>query len=209
MSTNSALLLSLLMITFAATSRVAAEESVDDSFKPAQGWILVKNGSAFEVGAAVIEYDSLMREEIPGTFRIELHPQSGGAVAVVLPNGLPAYDLANMTGWLHAPPGQETVHDAASWITSPGSGTKYYLEPEISNPWSDTLIGASASGQSVRVSLPETGMSEVSASYSYREEPEIEISSQPVIIEVTLDTSTAFGNPMFLLNSPKDHDWRW
>lgn len=209
MSAIPMLSLSVLMITFATISCRAAEESVDDSFKPAQGWILVKSGPVSEVKAAVIEYDSLVRDERPGIFRIELHPQSTGAVAVVLPKGLPAYDLTNMTGWLNAPPGQETVHDAASWITSPESGTKYYLEPETSNPWSDTLIGASASGQSIRVSLPETGMSEVSASYSYRHEPDIEISTQPVIIEVTLDTSTAFGNPMFILNSPKDHDWRW
>ncbi|MCD9027898.1 hypothetical protein LDO26_06725 [Luteimonas sp. BDR2-5] len=162
-----------------------------------------------DVKAAVVDYDGLSREQRPNVFRVELHPQSSGAVAVVLPDGFPAYDLANMTGWLSAPPDQENVHDAVSWITAPGSGVKYYLEPETGNPWGDTLIGASKLGQSVRVSLPETGMSEVSASYSYRDEPEIEISLQPVTIEVTLDTSTAFGNPNFVVNSPKDHDWRW
>lgn len=197
------------MIASAATSCSAADKSVNSSFKPAQGWILVENGSVSDVKEAVSDYDSLAREERPGVFRIELHPQSSGAVAVVLPDGLPAYDLANMTGWLSAPPDQENVYGAVSWLMSPGNGVKYYLEPETNNSWGDTLIGASVLGQSVRVSLPETGMSEVSEIHSYREEPEIEISSQPVTIKVTLDTNTAFGNPEFVVNSPKNHDWRW
>ena len=50
-------------------------------------------------------------------------------------------------------------------------------------------------------------MSEVSSIHLYKEEPEIEISQQPVKIEVTLDTTTGFGNPEFMVNSPKDHDW--
>ena len=208
MSTYSLRLLAVL-IAASVTSCEAADDSVEDvSFKPAQGWILVKNGSVSDVKAAVRDYDVLVREERPGVFRVELHPQSSGAVAVMLPDGFPAYDLANMTGWLSAPPDQEDVYDAASWITAPGNGVKYYLEPEISNLLGDTLIGASALGQSVRVYLPETGMSEVSSARSYRNEPGIEISPQPVTIEVTLDTSTAFGNPQFVVNSPKDHDWR-
>jgi hypothetical protein len=208
MSTYPQLLLSALIIASAISCK-ASNASVDASFKPAQGWILVKNGSASDVKTAISDYDGLVREERPGVFRVELHPQSSGAVAVVLPDGFPAYDLANMTGWLSAPPDQEDVHGVASWITAPGNGVKYYLEPETSNPSGDTLIGASALGQPVRVSLPETGMSEVSSAHPYREEPELEISRQPVTIEVTLDTSTAFGNPEFVVNSPKDHDWRW
>ena len=201
-------LLFVILVTASATSCKAADDSVDGSFKPAQGWILVKNGSVLDVKAAIVDYDGLTREEHPGVFRVELHPQSSGAVAVVLPDGFPAYDLANMTGWLSAPPDQIDVYDAVSWITAPGNGIKYHLEPETSNSSGDTLIGASTLGQSIRVSLPETGMSEVSASHSYREEPKIEISPQPVTIEVTLDTSTAFGNPKFIVNSPKDHVWR-
>lgn len=75
MFTNPALLLFVLMISLATTSCMAAEESVDDSFKPARGWILVENGSASEVKATIVEYDSLVREERPGIFRIELHPR--------------------------------------------------------------------------------------------------------------------------------------
>jgi hypothetical protein len=207
MSTYPQFLVAVLMIA-SATSCKAGDDSVDASFKPAQGWILVKNGSASDVKAAISDYDGLVREERPGVFRVELHPQSSGAVAVVLPDGFPAYDLANITGWLSAPPDQEDVYGAISWITAPGNGVKYYLEPETSNPWGDTLIGVSALGQPVRVSLPETGVSEISSNHRYREEPKIEISPQPVTIKLTLDTSTAFGNPQFVVNSPKDHDWR-
>ncbi|MBJ6981961.1 hypothetical protein [Luteimonas sp. MC1572] len=207
MSTYAQLLFAVLMIA-SITSCKAADESVDLLLKPAKGWILVENGSAADVKAAISDYDALVMEARPGIFLVELHPQSSGAVAVVLPGGLPAYDLANMTGWLSAPPDQEDVYGAASWITSPSSGVKYYLEPETSNPWGDTLIGASALGQPVRVYLPETGMSGVSSAHSYREEPEIEISPQPITIEVTLDTSVSFGNPDFVVNSPRDHNWR-
>ena len=208
MSQYTRLLFAVLMFS-STTSCTAANDTVDPAFKPAQGWILVENGSMEDVKAAIRDYDGLVREERPGLFRVELHPQSSGAVAVVLPDGFPAYDLANMTGWLSAPPDREDVYGAVSWITAPGNGIKYYLEPETSNSWGDTLIGASSVGQPVRVSLPETGMSEVSSTYLYKVEPEIEISPQPVKIEVTLDTNTGFGNPQFIVNSPKDHDWRW
>ena len=206
MSKYTLFLFAVLMIS-SATSCTTANDAVDPSFKAALGWILVENGSVADVKAAISDYDGLVREERPGLFRVELHLQSSGAVAVVLPDGFPAYDLANMTGWLSAPPDQEDVYGAVSWITAPGNGIKYYLEPETSNSWGDTLIGASAAGQPVRVSLPETGMSEVSSIHLYKEEPEIEISQQPVKIEVTLDTNTGFGNPEFMVNSPKDHDW--
>ena len=208
MPTNLRVLFIVFTIVFGTTNCRAADSLADGSFKPAQGWILVKSGSVSDVKAAIRAYDGLRRPEHPGVFRVELHPQASGAVAVVLPDGLPAYDLVNMTGWLSAPPDQEGVSGVACWITAPGSEIKYYLEPEASNSWGDTLIGASTLGQSVRVSLPETGLSEVSASHSYKEEPEIKISPQPVAIEVTLDTNTAFGNYKFVVNSPKDHDWR-
>jgi hypothetical protein len=209
MSTYLRVLVTVVMIVCGTSNCWATDNSVDESFKSAQGWILVKSGSVPDVKAAIRDYDALRRSERPGVFRVELHPQTSGAIAVVLPDGLPAYDLVNMTGWLSAPPDQEAVSGAVSWIKSPGNDIKYYLEPETGNSWGDTLIGASTLGQSVRVSLPETAMSEVSASYSYKEEPEIKISPQPVTIEVTLDTNTAFGNSNFVVNSPKDHDWRW
>lgn len=207
MRTYPTTLLAILMVAL-ATSCSASENSLDSTFKPAQGWILVENGSLSDVRAAIGDYDGLAREERPRVFRVELHPQSSGAVAVVLPDGIPAYDLANMTGWLSAPPDQVDVNGAASWIVAPGDGVKYYLEPETANPQGDTLIGASALGQPVRVYLPETGISEVSSVHLYKEEPKIELSPQPDKFEVTLDTSTAFGNHPFVVNSPKDHDWR-
>ena len=207
MSTYSRLLFPVLMLASSTTTPAVVDTSMNGSFEPAHGWILVENGGLSDVKAALRDYDGLSRAERPGVFRVELHPQTNGAVAVVLPDGLPAYDLANMTGWLSAPPDQEDVHGAASWLTAPGTGIKYYLEPETSNQWGDTLVGSSSLGPSVRVYLPETGLSEVSDSHPYRAEPEIKVSSRPVTIKVTLDTNTAFGNSKFVVNAAKDHDW--
>ena len=203
MSAYPQVLLAVLVFASAASCKTALESP----FKPAQGWILVKNGRVSDIGAAIRDYDGLARDERPGVFRVELHPQTDGSVAVVLPDGFPAYHLANMTGWLSAPPDLESVHGAHSWITAPGDGIKSYLEPETSNAWGDTLIGASTLGRSIRVFLPETGISETFQSRTYREEPQIQISPLPVTMEVTLDTNTAFGNPRFTVNRPMDHDW--
>jgi len=202
----------LLLLIFLLSTMVACESpgpSTDPSFKPAQGWILVKSGTVSEIEDAIRDYNQMRRNLYPDVFRIELHPQRTGHVAVLLPDGLPAYDLPNLTGWLSAPPEQPTVSDAVVWITSPGDGTRYYLEPETSNPWGDTLIGASSSEKPVRVSLPETGLSVVSSIHLYRDEPDLEISTNPVVLKVTLDTNTKFGNPTFVIDSPMDHDWRW
>ena len=200
--------LCLLLLSLAASSGCA--RSTDASalpFTPAQGVILVTHGSPAEVRAAIVDYDGLVAEQRPGRFRVELHPQASGAVAVTLPDGLPAYDLANMTGWLSAPPNQPGVEGAAVWITAPDGRRRYYLQPETGNPAGDTLIGASAQGMPVRVSLPEGAMSEVSTPHPYRDAPAITRSTEPLTLTVTLDTDTAFGNPQFHLNSPKDPAW--
>ena len=202
----------MLFLTFLLSAMKASgsqNQPTDSLFEPSNGWILVSNGTIQEVELAIRDYDRIRVNRYPGHFRIELHPQRNGKVAVRFPDGFPAYDLPNLTGWLSAPPDQPKVSGAECWITSPGNGEKYYLEPELSNPWGDTLIGASSSGTSVRVSLPETGLSEVSSSYAYKVEPEIEFVEDPVMIRVTLDTNTHFGNPTFVIDSPKDHDWRW
>lgn len=200
-----------VMIAFMIGPVASSSTTVDPvsaTLKPARGWILVRNGSEADVKAAIVDYDALVRRK-GRTYRVELHPQSGGGVAVLLPDGFPAYDLANMTGWLNAPPEQESVHDAVSWITSPGDGVKYYLQPEIENARGDTLIGASVEGRSIRVYLPEAGISELSLRLSYQSEPDIEISQSPIKIQVTRSVNSDFGNPDFIINSAKDYGWGW
>ena len=178
------------------------------TFKPAHGMILVKHGSLEDIQAAIVDYDSIARELQPHSFKVELHPQENG-VAVILPDGFPAYDLANMTGWLNAPPSQRNVYDAVSWIVSPGDGTPYYLEPEEENVRGDTLVGASKAGQSIRVYQPECGISNVSHHFSYKEKPEIVLSQNPIKFEMVLDADPSFGNTNFLVNSPDNHTWGW
>ena len=180
----------------------------EGSFKAVEGIILVREGSLADIKAAIVEYDGLTLESEPEVFRVELHPQSAGGVAVLFPNGLPAYDMANMTGWLNAPPCQEAVYDAVSWATSPGDGAHYHFSPELENAWGDTLIGTREDGRTVRVYLPETGMSKLSARSMYVQSPDIEISAAPDVLEVTLDKGVGFGNPRLMVNHPDDHDWR-
>lgn len=173
--------------------------STDTEFKPAQGWIHVSNGTLPAIKSAIEQYADLQAAEYPGSFRAQLHPQSDGSVAVALPDGFPAYDLANMTGWLNSPPDHPDVYGAVAWITAPADGTNYYLEPETENPLGDTLVGASSAGHSVRVYLPDTKLTEDPTDRSYPKEHEIETSSNPTTIRVVLETSTAFGNPGFKL----------
>ncbi len=206
------ILLRLLTTCLMATTIAGCSASLEgkaDSFVPAHGLILVKTGSLADVRAAVIAYDSLAREKQPHTFKVELHPQSDGSIAVVLPDGFPAYDLANMTGWLSAPPDQPLVHDAVLWITSPRDGAEYYLKSEIANLRGDTLVGSSSKGRPIRVYQPEGGVSEISTPVTYIKQPKIEVSPDPISFKVTLDASTAFGNQGFVVNSPVDHRWGW
>lgn len=194
-------LVALLLATAAAEGSAAAHAR-DPDFVPARGWILVRHGTVEDIQAAIVDYDGLAREERPGTFEVELHPQANGSVAVRFPQGLPAYDMTNMTGWLDAPPDQPDVGDAAVWMTSPGNGREYSLWPEHDNAWGDTLVGASADGLSVRVYLPECALQAISMTQAYAAEPDIEKSPAPVRLRITLDTNTGFGNPRFLVEGP-------
>lgn len=173
--------------------------SVDPDFTASQGWILVHHGSPAEVQKAIAEYDELAREIHPGIFRIELHPQSDGRTAVLLPDGFPAYDLVNMTGWLDTPPEEIDAYGANGWIVSPVSGIKYSFMPEVENTWGDTMLGASSEGVSIRIRIPEGAASEIAQRVPYQVEPRIDLVPDPIRMEVTLDTNTKFGNPGFVV----------
>lgn len=197
----------VLLLTGSIFTGEAFGQSRNQEFKPALGWILVKSGTIPDIRAAIIGYDGISKEIYPGTFKVELHRQSNGEVAVLFPDGLPAYDLANMTAWLNVPPDQPDVYGAVSWIVSPSSRIKYHLKLEAENTWGDTPVGSSDGGSPIRVYLPETGVSEISKHVSYVTEPVLEVSLSPVKIEITLDTNTGFGNPDFVVNKPLDYDW--
>lgn len=199
MTLHATLTSALLSLVAAITG--ASEAQRAPSFAPAQGWILVRHGSPEAVQAAIAEYDGLAREVRPGTFRVELHPQRDGGVAVLLPDGLPAYDMANLAGWLDAPPGQEDeIHGATAWIVSPSSGVKFSLVPEVANEWGDTMLGASREGVSIRVARPEGRVSVIAQPVAYQAEPYIDVAADPVRLDVTLDTNTGFGNPGFIID---------
>lgn len=174
----------------------------ESNFTPATGWVLVTNGGLADIKAAIVDYDALVREDIPGKFRVELHAQENGDVAVIFPDGLPSYDMANITVWLDAPPNQENVYGAKSWLTTPSGAATYFLKPEVGNVWGDTLVGASDDGESIRVEVPDTGISKISTTVTYEPEPQIELSAKPEVFLITLDTDTSFGNPGFFVNRP-------
>ena len=193
-------LMVFLLLAMAAAITQASETSRDPDFTASQGWILVHHGSPREVQKAIAEYDELAREIRPGVFRIELHQQQDGRVAVLLPDGLPAYDLVNMTGWLDAPPEEIDAYGANAWIVSPTTGTKYSLMPDVANTWGDTMLGASVEGISIRLQIPEGRASEIPQHVPYQVEPHIDLVSDPIRMNVTLDTNTQFGNPGFVID---------
>lgn len=126
----------------------------------------------------------------------------------MFPKGIPSYDIANITIWLNAPPNQESVYGAKSWVSTPDGTNEYFLKPEVENDWGDTLVGSSKSGTSIRIYVPETGMSELSQPVQYEQEPKILLSSKPINFAITLDTDISWANPKLSINQPIDHDWK-
>ncbi|WP_139309815.1 hypothetical protein [Teredinibacter haidensis] len=171
-------------------------------FESTHGWVLVKNGSVSEIQEAILGYDSIAKEQTPKLFSVELHPQENSTTAVLFPDGLPSYDMANITIWLDAPPEQKSVYGARSWLTTPEAKIKYYLKPEVENEWGDTLVGVSEKGIAIRVHAPETGIEKIEKSVVYKSEPKIELNSNPVRFSITLDTDISWANPMFIVNMP-------
>lgn len=196
----------IIILIFCVISTGCNKES-QAPFEAAKGMIIVHHGGVEKVREAIIDYDEMLKEVYPKQFPVILQEIDGGKVAVILPKGFPAYDLANMTGWLNAPPDLPEVYGAESWLTSPKTDITYYLFPESENKRGDTLLGSTVDGKSVRVYLPETGLSYVSKPVNYQSEPTVMQSAINHELMVTLDTITSFGNPDFVVNKPKDFRW--
>jgi hypothetical protein len=198
----------LVLVLLGCGDSKEASPVTESKFNPAKGLVMVENGSIEEVRAAISDYDSLAREEVVGSFTVELHEQKDGSIAVLFPNGLPSYDIANITVWLDAPPNQENVYGAKSWVSTPDGTNEYFLKPEVENEWGDTLVGSSKSGKSVRIYVPETGISQITQFVEYQPEPTISLSSKPVSFSITLDTDISWANPTLSVNRPMDHNWK-
>jgi hypothetical protein len=190
----------ILLLLVGCSDSKDLNDMTESEFVSTHGWVLVKNGSVSEIREAILDYDAIAKEQIPKLFRVELHPQENSTIAVLFPDGLPSYDMANITVWLDAPPEQENVYGARSWLTTPETKIKYYLKPEVENEWGDTLIGASEKGVSIRVHVPETGIEKISKTVVYEREPKIELNSNPMKFSITLDADISWANPMFIVN---------
>jgi len=169
----------------------------DIPFESTAGWIWIRQGSADQVKAAIVDYTRLFTPQKPQTFRAELHRQADGTLAVLFPDGLPAHDLVNLTGWLNSSPDQKGPHNAVLWLTSCGDGTRYFFREKPENQGNDTLIGADEWGQGVHVYLPDNTLWTVTDAIAFEQEPEIERDCCPEVLELSFDVNTTFGNPSF------------
>lgn len=188
-------ILIILLIGMVVTDMAEAD---DIPFKPMQGLIVVEQASIAEVEGALRQYPVIGAPEVPGEFSLEIHPQSDGTFVIYPPDGLPAYDMINMTIWLDAPPQYPDMGYATSWVTSPYDGDEYYLEPDRSNEWGDSLIGASKKGRKVYIYIPDTGLMLRDNDIHYKPQPAFERQKNPTTIKLVLDKNTDFGNPMFM-----------
>lgn len=191
------------------TVPTAASQVNDVSLRFARGTILVENGSPELVLDTIKTHTELFGKEAPRQFRVTIAKGSNGSIIVQFPDGAPPYDIVNLINWLDAPPDIARVSGAKGWITSPSTGIRYSLKPDVTNEWGDTLIGAASDGTSVRVYLPEASMCELSQAVIAEPEPDsnVESTSSPLTVTVVMDASTDFGNPQFRTTHPKDTSW--
>jgi len=177
----------------------AAKPTNATDFESTDGWMWVRQGSIDRVRDALADYDQIYIPRLPKRFQVELHQQADGTIAVLFPDGLPAYDMVNLAGWLNAPPDQDTVFDTLVWLTSPGDVTRYVFTAIPDSRGGDTLMGADERGQGVHVYLPDTRLYSVPESMDFQREPEVERVANPTVLDLTLDADMGFGNPYFEL----------
>ncbi len=190
-------------------ARVANTLSEGRVVEPAQGTILVQNGTPELLRKAIEAYVGLSGRDVPKEFRVTFATHASGSMVVRFPDGAMPYEFVNLIGWLNDPPEICGVSDARGWITSPSTGIRYSLKPETENRWGDTLVGRSSDGRSVRVYLPEAGLCEISRSIGTDPEPDLENlgDEAQVTFSVVMEVATGFGNYEFKITDPKDTAW--
>ncbi|MBD9481015.1 hypothetical protein [Pseudoxanthomonas sp. PXM02] len=195
----------ILLACAALASEVDAQDR-DPAFVPAQGWILVRE-TVETVQADIASYTEYLKTEDPtDTFRIELHPQADGQVALMFPDGFPATDLAGLTGWVGSPCRKLTPAVASAWIVAQ-DGAAYYLEsdPTLEVLEDETekeardgcregggvLYGASSAGQHVRYDIRNAHLVTAETGTPYRKESAPARSGAPVLLRAAIPNQTA------------------
>lgn len=205
----------LLMTLLAClASAEAMAQNREPAFVPAQGWILVDE-TPEAVQADIASYAAIwFVVHRPDSFRVELHPQSGGRIALLFPDGFPALDLAGLAAWLGSPCRKQTPPIAAAWIAVP-DGDAYYFESDPTlhdvedgedqrdrcDEDGGLLVGASRAGQSVRSDVPRTHLVRSDAGPPYRPEPALRRSVDAITVHVTLDTGTPDRSDALVLDT--------
>lgn len=164
-------------------------------------WILVRGGTAGAIRAAVVRHSQVAAPVAPAEFRVQVYRLGGGGHAVRADPPLPPYTFANLVNWLDDPDETAGAASAVGWITSPGSGTRYFLAPRIANAGGDTLVGIGDDGERVEVFLPDCSLTAVRNRFPSADEPAIDFSQLQPAEEfvVVADADRDFGNPDFVL----------
>ena len=163
-------------------------------------WILVRGGTAEAIRTAVVKHSKVAAPVAPGEFRVQVYRLDDGTHALRADPPLPPYSFANLINWLDDPDETGGAASAVGWLTSPGSGTRYYLASKVANVGGDTLVGLGDDGQQIEVFLPDCSLSPARTRLAAADEPPIEFSQLRPAAEfvITADADRGFGNPDFV-----------
>jgi hypothetical protein len=192
----------ILIIALKATFAYAEMEYLHS------GYIYIKLGTSEEIKKEVIEHSSIARHVLPKTIAVHLWQEKDG-VYLYYPEGTTTYNFVNSISWLNNPPDRENIGYAKGWVRSRKTNEEYFLYPDISNNYGNTLLGANAMTESVEIYLPEARICLTSKNVTYEPLPEkIKELGQPTLVfKIQVDISPSFGNPLFVLTDKKDTKW--
>jgi len=162
-----------------------------DEAPRATGWIRTRARPASALPASIQAHAALTTPVRPVTIEVTVAEHPDGFVVVDFPEGVPAYVLCNLVGWI-----DDGAGSTVGYLTPPDGGVRYALAPDADHIAGDTLRGAGSDGSRVQVYLPDGTVQPVSWA---DELPEPERAAATVCqrLEVTVDGHAGFGNPRF------------
>jgi hypothetical protein len=181
----------------------------ENSPTPQSDWIQIERGDPIQIRKAVSDYSSLFQGREASSFEAVIGSHVDGFFVLSFPRPIPAYNFVNLIGWLNAPPDIAGVSGARGWFRAPGSGERFALYPDVSNPWGDTLLGYGATDRKIEVYQPEAWICETTKQIRRTAEPSLgpDQVKELARFELICDTDPSFGNPTFQITHPVDTDW--
>ena len=163
-------------------------------------WILIEGSSPAAIQKAVVKHAGLARHIVPTSHRVLVFALDGERHGICFDPPIPPYEFTNLIGWLDDPRMTAGVVRAVGWLTSPGTGIRYYLASKRTNKGGDTLVGVSAEGDPVQVFLPDCALRPTRERVAPLPEPALSLTEMQLIVEfeITVDSNRSFGNPDFV-----------